>query len=135
MPKLSQTLALDRCPHCGIAKPLLHRHWNQQHGQRYWSVYVCSVCQGAVVAEGRGEHGEMLACFPSAMMVADQVPDRPRAFLQQAQDSLPQPAGSLMLSASAVDSMLKLKGLKQGTLNTRIDKAAEAHIITADMAK
>src|SRR5439155_9039656 len=135
MPKLAATLALDRCPHCGIAKPHLQRHWNQQHGMRYWSAYVCSVCQGAVLADAAGENQEMRACYPSATMVAVQVPDRPRTYLQQAQDSLAQPAGSLMLSASAVDSMLKLKGLREGSLYVRIDEAAKAHIITSDMAK
>ena len=40
-----------------------------------------------------------------------------------------------MLAASAVDAMLKAKGLKQGTLYARIDKAAGDHLITAEMAK
>jgi predicted membrane chloride channel (bestrophin family) len=39
-----------------------------------------------------------------------------------------------MLAASAVDSMLKAKGYVEGTLYTRIDKAANDHVITPDMA-
>ena len=40
-----------------------------------------------------------------------------------------------MLAASAVDAMLKAKDLKKGSLNDRINEAADQHLITADMAK
>lgn len=40
-----------------------------------------------------------------------------------------------MLTASAVDSMLKEKGLKDGSLYKRIGEAADAHLITEEMAK
>jgi hypothetical protein len=39
-----------------------------------------------------------------------------------------------MLTASAIDSMLKDKGYKEGTLNSRIDSAAKDHLITKEMA-
>lgn len=39
-----------------------------------------------------------------------------------------------MLTASAVDAMLKDKGYKEGTLNNRIDLAAKDNLITAEMA-
>jgi hypothetical protein len=39
-----------------------------------------------------------------------------------------------MVSASAVDAMLKVKGLSKGTLNARIDQATEQHLITPEMA-
>ncbi len=39
-----------------------------------------------------------------------------------------------MLTASAVDAMLKDKGYKDGSLNARIDLAAKDHLITAEMA-
>jgi len=39
-----------------------------------------------------------------------------------------------MLTASAVDAMLKDKGYKEGTLNSRIDAAAKDHLITSEMA-
>ncbi|GAA0769527.1 DUF4145 domain-containing protein [Ideonella azotifigens] len=64
----------------------------------------------------------------------EDIPDRPRAFLQQANESLHAPAGAVMLAASAVDSMLKLKGYTNGNLYSRIEKAAADHIITSDMA-
>lgn len=39
-----------------------------------------------------------------------------------------------MLTASAVDAMLKDKGFKDGSLYTRIDTAAKDHLITDEMA-
>jgi hypothetical protein len=55
--------------------------------------------------------------------------------LQQARESLHAAAGAVMLAASAVDAMLKLKGYIEGSLYTRIQKAATDHVITADMAE
>jgi hypothetical protein len=40
-----------------------------------------------------------------------------------------------MLSAGAVDAMLKAKGFVQGSLYERIDEAATKGLITADMTK
>jgi hypothetical protein len=59
---------------------------------------------------------------------------RAREYLQQAINSLHAPAGAIMLTASAVDAMLKEKGYKDGSLNSRIDKAAVDHLITQGMA-
>ena len=77
----------------------------------------------------------MSECLPSANTISDQIPSRAAEYLRQAQESLGQPAGSLMLSASAVDAMLKAKDLKEGNLKVRINKAAADHLITNDMAK
>jgi len=68
-------------------------------------------------------------------LVSDDIPSIPREYLQQAIDSLHSPAGSVMLSASSIDAMLKDKGYKEGSLNSRIDKAADNHLITSEMAK
>ena len=38
-----------------------------------------------------------------------------------------------MLCASAVDAMLKEKGHQDGTLNQRINKAVEDHLLTQEM--
>ena len=40
-----------------------------------------------------------------------------------------------MLAASAVDSMLKTKNYRDGSLYARIEQAAKDHLITQDMAK
>jgi Domain of unknown function (DUF4145) len=80
------------------------------------------------------ENAEVKEHFPTALQVNGDIPDRPRTFLQQANESLHAPAGAVMLAASAVDSMLKLKGYKDGSLYSRIEKAASEHVITNDMA-
>jgi hypothetical protein len=39
-----------------------------------------------------------------------------------------------MLAASAVDAILKLRGYTQGSMYARIEKAAEDHVLTKEMA-
>jgi hypothetical protein len=72
--------------------------------------------------------------YPSGKSVAPSIPERARNYLTQAISSMHAPSGAVMLAASAVDSMLKAKGYKDGTLYTRIEKAAKDHIITEEMA-
>ena len=135
MPKVSVRLDLDRCPHCGIAKPLLNRQSAHQARKRFYATYACSACAEIVLAAAQTDNGSMLECWPPALSVSDHIPARAREYLRQAQESLGQAAGSLMLSASAVDAMLKDKGLKDGSLKARIDLAAERHLITPDMTR
>ena len=40
-----------------------------------------------------------------------------------------------MLAASGVDALLKEKGLKEGSLYSRINQAKDGHMITPDMAE
>ena len=68
------------------------------------------------------------------MKVQDEIPDRPRSYIQQAIDSIHAPAGAVMLAASAVDSMLKIKNYRDGSLYARIEQAVNDHLITQDMA-
>ena len=140
MPTLSESLILDRCPHCAIASPNLRRIHHAQtnsHSQdnvRMWAVYVCGTC-GGVVSAWAANHGQPVqGHYPTVTTVDQDIPERPRAYLKQAKESLHAPAGAVMLAASAVDSMLKAKGLLEGSLYTRIDKAAADHVITQDMA-
>jgi len=77
----------------------------------------------------------ILEAWPPAFSVPDSVPQRAREFLLQAAASLHAPAGAVMLTASAVDAMLKEKGYKDGTLNARIKTAAADHLITSEMAE
>lgn len=72
--------------------------------------------------------------WPTPIEVAAELPERAREFLSQAVASLHAPAGAVMLTASAVDAMLKAKGYKDGSLNSRIEAAAEEHLITQEMA-
>lgn len=134
-------LELDRCPHCNIAKPLLGRMWGrvtQDHssaGPRFWATYCCVSCGGVVLACSPGDQSYAITdIWPTSQAVSDVVPPRAREFLAQAIASLHAPSGAVMLTASAVDAMLKDKGLKEGSLNGRIDKAAQDHLITLEMS-
>jgi hypothetical protein len=86
-----------------------------------------------VTAWAVNHNAEIASYFPASTQIDAELPERPRAYLQQAQDSLHAPAGAVMLAASAVDSMLKLKGYVDGSLYARIEKAAADHVITNDM--
>ena len=140
--KNGNQLPLDRCPHCSIAKPLLSNQWNGQtkeHGgvnPRHWFLYCCASCGGMVltVASSFIQNSDITNIWPSPFSVSETLPARAREFLTQAVASLHAPAGAIMLTASAVDAMLKDKGFKDGSLNSRIDAAAKAHLITAEMA-
>lgn len=73
--------------------------------------------------------------FPAMSVVAAEIPARPRAYLSQARESLHAPAGAQMLAASAVDAMLKERGLTSGSLYARIGQAVTQNLLTAEMAE
>jgi hypothetical protein len=141
MPILLPTqLDLERCPHCNVDRPSLK--FNHQLApksfeghQRYYRIYVCLRCGGAVTAEASGWEHMVSTYFPSGQDVSIDVPERPRTYLLQAIGSLSAPAGAVMLAASSVDAMLKAKSLSAGSLYARIETAAKTHLITEDMSK
>jgi hypothetical protein len=116
MPTLSTSLVIERCPHCSVANPNLSRQHSLEtrdhtgKGRRIWSIYVCGRCGGVVSAWSNNHNEGVVAYYPSGKSVKDDIPDRPKTFLQQATESIHAPAGAVMLAASAVDAMLKLKG-------------------------
>ena len=139
---LSTSLPLERCPHCAIGQPQLarvsERENNRRGGHRRWGVYECLTCGGLVVAAARAEDPAhaIVECYPMAPDdPPDTIPARPRAYLRQARDLLSQATGSVTLSASAVDAMLKEKGLKDGRLYERIHDAVAQHLISEEMAQ
>lgn len=103
--------------------------------RRVWSIYVCGRCGGVVTAASTNPDAEVLEVFPMGEVVDELIPERPKAYLQQALESIHAPAGAVMLAASAVDAMLKAKEYIDGSLYHRIDKAKNANLITEDMAK
>ena len=140
--QLSTSLPLERCPHCMSAHPQLarisERENNRRGGHRRWGVYECLGCGGLIVAAARaGDPAQVIIeCYPVAPDdPSEMIPTRPREYLRQARDLLGQPTGSVMLSASAVDAMLKEKGLKEGRLYERIHDAVEQRLISDDMAQ
>lgn len=142
---LSQTLLLPRCPHCRVAHPTLEGKGDLEtvdhnaENRRHWRMYVCTTCGGLVTAwatKANLQAGKAAAecVYPTPAAVDADLPEWPRSLLQQAHDSMHAPSGAIMLAAAAVDAMLQLKSFTDGTLNTRIEAAAKAHVITPGMA-
>ena len=147
MSQLREQLEIEVCPHCGRANPTLNlvstflsTDSNSRNNPLWWGFYLCKSCGNIVTAcayrvDSNPARAQIGSIYPSIPIISDSIPEKPRELLQQAQNSLHAPAGAIMLCASAVDAMLKLKGYKIGTLNERIDKAAEDHLITDEMSK
>lgn len=133
-------LDLDRCPHCRVADPLLSAihgfmTTDSSHHARHWRVYCCSRCGGAILGAALSTDSHISEVYPTPEMIELGLPAKAGALLAQAFDSMHAPSGAIMLCAACVDAMLKEKGLKEGSLNSRIDKAAAENLITADMAQ
>lgn len=141
MPYLNHQLILDKCPHCKVAKPLLQRQSNYEtqnsdgENPRYWGAYICSQCGGVTLAWSYYDGEEIQEMYPESKIVDPVIPEQAREYLKQAIDSLHAPAGSIMLSSSSVDAMLKAKGYTKDGLYPRIKKAVEDQLITDGMAK
>lgn len=136
------SLDIERCPFCKIANPYMQKIHesstsdSEDRNPRKWRFYKCSRCGGVMTAYVKANQPEFVKeMFPAPEIVPDDLPVKAKSFLQQAIDTIHAPSGSIMLSASAVDAMLKEKGYIEGSLCSRIDKAAEDHIITEGMSK
>jgi Domain of unknown function (DUF4145) len=140
MPLLIEHLDLARCPHCRIDQPNLRQLSAHQtnnftaNNERSWKTYVCHRCGGLVMAASRHERGEVTEIYPQPVKLDEAISERARTYLDQAINTLHAPPGSIMLSASSVDAMLKAKGYKTGSLYARIDKAKDDNLITKEMA-
>lgn len=137
----ASALKLGRCPHCSVAEPLLQQVTNfelQSSDRRYhyyWKIYGCSRCGKPVV--GGCVHGSTTVdmIYPQPETIGASMPPKVASFLRQAVESVHAPSGSIMLCASAVDAMLKERGLKDGNLYPRIEAAVKSGLITPDMGK
>jgi Domain of unknown function (DUF4145) len=111
----------------------------RKQNPRLWATYACKHCGGVVLAvgdtaSGVTEKSVIAEMWPQQETVSEAVPQPAKDYLTQAMESLHAPSGAVLLCGSAVDAMLKAKGFKDGTLNSRIDFAAKQHAITSDMA-
>jgi len=139
---LVESLKLDRCPHCRVDQPNLacigrSVTSNSEGGnRREWGFYACFRCGGVVTGWAPEFPGfiEPLRVFPGEQQLDNSIPERARTYLNQARSTIHAPAGAVILAASSVDAMLKNKGYTEGSLYSRIDKAAEDHLITSEMA-
>jgi hypothetical protein len=75
------------------------------------------------------------AVLPDVQEDLDDLPNSAANFMRQAVESLAVPDGAVMLAGSAVDSMLKAKGLTDGSVYSRINKAVEEHLLTPAMGE
>ncbi len=137
---------VSRCPHCGIANPLLYRLWlsdqplapegKTEFGRR-WAVYQCSSCADAVLAKGvqkeHGDQGSVDEIYPNVREADEAMPERARKYLQQAYESMHAPDAAAVVAGSAVDAMLKAKEYIEGKLYDRIDQAVKDHLLTKEM--
>ena len=141
MPALTDIFELDRCPHCRVDHPhlqvqsIIKSTAHNGENLRIWKAYVCNRCGGVVLASANRDGQWAQEIYPNSKVVDESIPEPARTYLNQAIDSLHSPAGSVMLSASSVDAMLKAKQYKEGSLYTRINKAVEDHLITQEMSQ
>lgn len=139
---LGGQLPLDRCPHCGVARPTISHRWGPQRStthddlrERHWSAYECTTCGGMVLAGTRhGRSGQVSELYPMAREPDTDLPSRAQHFLGEAIEIINSPSSAIMAAASAVDAMLKAKDYTEGSLYSRIDRAADDGVITEDMA-
>jgi len=102
---------------------------------RLWGVYVCSACAGIIAAEAPQFQARIINLIPTIKDFSKDIPEFPRELLRQAYESLHAPAGAILLSASAIDAMLKIKEYVDGSLKTRINQAVTNDLLTKDMGE
>lgn len=79
--------------------------------------------------------GDYCEVWPTPSDFSNDIPAEPLDILQQAAGCLNQPRASVVTSAAAVDSLLKGRGLIEGSLWDRINKAVTQHLLTPEMAQ
>jgi len=72
--------------------------------------------------------------FPDPRMAHTDIPEPARTYLQQAYETLHAPDAAAVMAGSAVDAMLKVRGLTSGSLYSRIDEALSQNLLTKGMA-
>jgi len=138
---------LKSCPHCGIANPLLQLVWQSpdHHRERpdgephqAWVAFECSTCFGVITGKSEPGYVGIMApletIYPGAWVPEDVIPTRTQNYLSQAHKTLNAPDASVIMSASSIDSILKDKGLREGSLYKRINEAVKEGLITTSMS-
>lgn len=130
-----------RCPQCGIADPRFESQIVDERFvegrtdfvRRVW-VHLCASCHKPMVEWQ--PLGGTSSFAPRSVRVPKEIEDpKVRRHLSEAIAICHAPSACRVSCASAVDAMLKAKGLKEGSLNQRIKEAEKKHLITADMAR
>ena len=136
----------DRCPHCSAVMPTLELLWRSggliERGTpgptHQWATYRCTRCGGVVLAKGEAGFTDapvIIEVYPKGEKAHEDIPEPARTYLQEALDTLAAPNASVVIAGSAVDAMLKILGLEDGSVYKRIDQAVERHLITESMGR
>lgn len=143
----SELTTMERCPHCGVARPQMKRVWASdrpiaradREQSSMWAAFACSTCGSIVTAKGHpgqtNSDATIVAVFPDIQHVSDDLPERAKRYLQQAYETLAAPDAAAMVAGSAVDAMLKELQYTDGSIYSRIDKAVEDKVLTAKMGE
>ena len=142
---------MKSCPHCQTRRPGLRKTYTPKGGlfshvvgdTIHWAIHVCSTCSLTVsivhrkarYLGGGDRYDHEYGAFPVRWSPDEMIPDKPRRFLSQAYDALSTPDASVVMSASAIASMLKYKGLTENSLFARIDEAVKKGLLTACMSE
>ena len=135
---LSTSLSLERCPHCAAARSP-HRARKQPAGNPparggLRVPHLRRIRHRGGTRRGSSARHHRVPSGRAGRAVGDH-PGAATRVLASARDILGQPTGSVSLSASAVDAMLKKQGLKEGRLYERIHDAVAQHLISEDIAQ
>lgn len=136
---MEQSLKINNCPRCSVDYPNMvlqnsfDTTWDNGDEKKSWGVYVCKRCGGAVLALTYPPETGVEAVYPSTETANSDLPADVRKFLDEAMRSIATPAASIMVCASAIDAMLKIKSYVKGGLYTRINEAVEDHLLTQEM--
>lgn len=142
---MAEYLDLGRCPWCNTATPTLEKvvFFKEKTPNIHTCIFECSRCSQYIMGRfymGRSDKHRtqnLIKFFPNdGFTLHDNIPERARDYLEQAQDTIHSPDASIMVSASALDIMLQTIGRpkSEGSLSARIKKAAVEHQITQGMA-
>jgi hypothetical protein len=147
---------IGRCPHCQVANPQMKQLWQTPHPVHpkdspnvghVWAVYQCTTCSQMTLVKCKPSiradirknwpalNLQVADIFPTHAAVQAEIPGPANRYLVQAHETLQSPDASAVMSASAIDAMLKDKGFGKGSLYERIDAAVTAHVLTEGMGK
>ena len=137
---LDKSVPITQCAYCGIAHPtmeavteIIQTSSYLEEDQICWRMYKCNSCGCCTMAQARTTGDYVQFVYPTTKEYDESIPERARVYLKQANETMHAPAASVMVTASAVDELLKSKGLTAGKLYPRIKEAIEKHMITDEM--
>jgi len=148
---------LHRCPQCSAAKPTLRLKAvmpqdidRQYNNDKSWAIYQCTSCGNPVNFLARmavtggfeyqrahigANRPEVIEMQPERREDFADWPTRAKRYIEQAVESLHAPDAAVMLAGSAIDAMLKEKGLGEGSVYKRIEQAVSDHLLTPEMGE